>query len=121
MNSDETITITGYQGNETEISIPNEIDSKGIAKIGNFAFSDCSSLSTVTIPEGIKVINNGIFFNCSALRQIGIPEGVRSIGEYVFVGSDNLIIYGEQNLETSLLIDEKMDNQQQVYKQLVLV
>lgn len=55
------------------------------------------------------------------MRQIGIPEGVRSIGEYVFVGSDNLIIYGEQNLETSLLIDEKMDNQQQVYKQLVLV
>lgn len=45
VNSDETITITEYQGNETEISIPNEIDGKSVTSIGDCAFVECSTLT----------------------------------------------------------------------------
>ena len=90
VNSDETITITGYEGNETEISIPNEIDGKSVTSIGNMAFLDCSNLSEINIPEGITSIGHHTFYNCRSLSEINIPEDVTSIGDYAFHNCSSL-------------------------------
>ena len=61
-----------------------------VTTIGNEAFYYCESLTSVTIPEGVVSIGYGAFDGCSSLTSINIPEGVVSIGEYVFAHCTSL-------------------------------
>jgi hypothetical protein len=56
----------------------------GVTKIGDYAFSGCHNLSSITIPDGITSIGNYAFCNCYTLSSITIPDGVTSIGNYTF-------------------------------------
>jgi hypothetical protein len=57
---------------------------KGVASIGNSAFQNCYSLSSVVIPEGVTSIGGSAFYYCSSLSSVVIPEGVASIGNSAF-------------------------------------
>ncbi len=61
-----------------------------VTSIGDFAFHDCSSLTSITIPEGVTSIGDYAFHDCSSLTSITIPEGVTSIGEWAFSGCTSL-------------------------------
>ena len=63
----------------TSVTIP-----EGVTSIGDYAFYSCAGLTSVTIPEGVTSIGVLTFYNCSSLESITIPEGVTSIGEYAF-------------------------------------
>ena len=63
----------------TSIEIPNSMTS-----IGSSAFSDCSSLTTITIGNGVTSIGGEAFYDCSSLTSIIIGNGVTSIGSYAF-------------------------------------
>ena len=71
-----------------EVVIPSTVTYGGeeyrVTSIGNGAFDDCSSLTSVTIPESVTEIGDGAFYGCSSLTSITIPEGVTSIGENTF-------------------------------------
>ena len=58
--------------------------------IGNNAFSDCSSLTSIIIPNSIKCIGDTAFSNCRNLTSITIPNSVTSIGNYAFYGCNGL-------------------------------
>ena len=68
--------------NLTSVNIPESVTS-----IGRYAFEDCSGLTSVTIPESVTSIGNYAFRNCSGLTSVTIPEGVTSIGAYAFSGT----------------------------------
>lgn len=70
----------------TEIVLPQDI-----AKIGEYAFSVCSSLINVTIPEGANEIGQCAFTGCSNLKSVSVPESVTKIGPLVFSNCSNLI------------------------------
>ena len=52
----------------------------GITEIGNYAFSNCSSLTSITIPSSVTSIRSNAFRYCSLLPSIVIPSSVTSIG-----------------------------------------
>ena len=63
----------------TSIIIPNSVTS-----IGQSAFYGCSSLTNITIPDSVTSIGDSAFRDCSGLTSIEIPNGVTSIGQYAF-------------------------------------
>lgn len=50
-----------------------------VTKIGRKAFRDCTSLTSVTIPENVKSICEDAFYQCSSLTSVIIPNSVTSI------------------------------------------
>lgn len=57
------------------------------ATIGNFAFSGCISLSYITLPSNLETIPAGAFALCLSLHSIEIPSSVKSIEYASFMGS----------------------------------
>ena len=80
---DGTLGIAGDAFSECSslisVTIPNSVTS-----IGDNAFSRCSGLTSVTIPNSVAHIGNSSFYNCYGLKTVIIPEGVKSIGSNAF-------------------------------------
>jgi hypothetical protein len=57
---------------------------KDPTSIGDFAFSNCSGLTSIDIPSGVTSIGDSAFVACSGLTSIDIPSGVTSISIGVF-------------------------------------
>jgi len=55
-----------------------------VSALGDNAFVDCISLTSVTMPEGIASIGNGAFKSCTGLTSITIPNTVTDIGTEAF-------------------------------------
>lgn len=64
----------------TDIVIPTTVDGVPVTGIGEYAFGDCESLTSVVIPEGVTAIGNDAFTFCSSLKSVVIPESVTAIG-----------------------------------------
>ena len=62
--------------------IPNTVTS-----IGNFAFYQCSSLTSIDIPNSVTSIGHSAFNGCSSLASIDIPNSVTTIGGSAFFGT----------------------------------
>lgn len=85
INEDDTISITGYVGSETEIVISSEIEGRRVTDIGRYAFYD-SELTKVTIETGIESISKYAFYRSTSLTDINIPNSVVNIGLGAFAG-----------------------------------
>ena len=59
-------------------------------EIYQYAFRQCSDLSSVTIPDSVTSIGDGAFRDCTGLTSIAIPDSVTSIGDYAFFGCTGL-------------------------------
>ena len=69
----------------TSIEIPNSVTS-----IGEYAFYNCSGLTSIEIPNSVTSIEIDAFRNCSALTSIEISNNVTSLGKYAFSGCTGL-------------------------------
>ncbi len=104
--------ITGYIGEDKNITIPETVNGsavKGIAQeafkgsdlesavvpghvktVGNSAFEDCEHLTQITLSEGIETIGNKAFYGCSVLKSVDIPGSVTAVGTRAFYGCKEL-------------------------------
>ena len=81
----------------TSVTIPNSVTSIGIS-----AFSDCSGLTSITIPNSVTSIGQSAFSDCSSLTSVTIPNSVTSIGKMAFVGCSGLTSITIPNSVTSI-------------------
>ncbi len=72
--------------------LENVIFEKGsnLENIGDSAFTDCSALISIEIPDGVTGISQATFSGCSGLTDISIPNSIRNISRTAFYGCDNL-------------------------------
>ena len=63
----------------TSVTIPNSVTS-----IGDWAFSKCTGLTSITIPNSVTSIGQDAFYNCTGLTSVTIPNSVTSIGQDAF-------------------------------------
>ena len=87
----ETCTITGIGTcTDTDIYIGDCIDGYKVIAIGEFAFYNCSALTSITINDNVTSIGYGAFAGCSSLTSITINDNVTSIGYGAFAGCSSL-------------------------------
>ena len=80
----DSYEVRGYNDNLTSLVIPSTHNGKNVTSIGDKAFSNCTRLEYIFIPNTISSIGNYAFQECSKLSSINIPDGVLSIGDYAF-------------------------------------
>lgn len=101
--SSEPVTVTAYNGSETNITFPTEItytDYSGnsttypITDIGENVLAKFKGMSditvNVTIPENYTTIDGNAFKDCTVLKDITIPGSIESIQYNAFEGCSNL-------------------------------
>ena len=69
----------------TSVTIPNSV-----TEIGDAAFEDCYGLTSITIPDSVTSIGNEAFYFCSSLTSITIPDSVTEIGRAAFTDCRSL-------------------------------
>ena len=89
-NSNETLKIEKYIGNDTNVTIPSEYKGKKITTIGKWAFTYSfydalyrKNIKTINLPNSIKTIEEYAFTN-SSLENITLNEGLEKIGAHAF-------------------------------------
>ena len=90
-DSSKTFTVTGI-GTYTDahVVIPDTYKGYPVVAIGESAFTGCSSLTSVTIPNSVTTIGDYAFSYCSSLTSVTIPNSVTTIGEYAFYNCSSL-------------------------------
>lgn len=84
-------TITAYNGNDTEVVIPGEIDGQAVTSINSNLFSGKSDITKVTISEGITQIGSNAFSGCSSLTTVKLPNSLTTINSDAFHYDDSLL------------------------------
>ena len=77
------MTIAGPYGDYNKAIKTVKIQN-GVTSIGDYAFDNCTSLTSIEIPSSVTSIGDGAFAYCTSLTSIEIPSGVTSIGSRVF-------------------------------------
>lgn len=104
----ENGTLLSYQGNETNILLPEGITAIGyrtfvnqlwlksvvlpetVSEVGLEAFANCPSLERVVLPDSIRTIGRNAFSYCFSLEEIEMPAGLEKVESGTFLGCRNL-------------------------------
>ena len=76
------------------VTIPEKVTYNGltytVTSIGEYAFANCNTLKSISIPNSITNVGYNSFRECDGLANISIPVSVTSIGSYAFYSCDGL-------------------------------
>lgn len=84
------------------LEVPCGSKTYSVTSIGESAFRDCSSLTSVTIPESVTSIGQLAFHNCSRLTRVRFSDSITSIGDDAFSFCYNLVSLPLPNSLTSI-------------------
>ena len=88
------------------VVIPDSVENAGIryaiTSIGQYSFTNCTSLTSITISNSVTTIGDMAFYQCTGLTSVTIPNSVTSIGYYAFDGCTGLTSVTIPNSVTSI-------------------
>ena len=84
------VEVTGYAGDATELSIPEELGGSKVVGIANSALSGHTSLRSVEVPGSVGTLGAHSFDGCTSLASVRLSEGVRRLGALAFQGCSSL-------------------------------
>ena len=71
--------------NLTSVSLPT-----GLQELGADVFKDCSKLTSVTIPSGVTSVSGDLFYGCTALQTVSLPDSLTVFGGCTFMNCPSL-------------------------------
>ena len=80
-------------------------DNSQLESIGSYAFQSCSALTSIEIPSRVTSIGSGAFSSCSNLTSIEIPNSVTSIGSAAFSSCSALEKVNITDIDAWAMID----------------
>ena len=95
------VYLIAYNGNQPELILPANYNGKNYA-INQYAFYNCSGLTSITIPNSVESIGVSAFYNCSGLTSVTIGNSVTSIGDWTFSRCSGLTSITIPNSVTSI-------------------
>ena len=87
-NGEDTVTVTGYHGQDEILVIPTLLGGKPVRAIAAGAFTGCSAREII-LPELLQAVENGAFDHCAA-RRVTLFDNIESISDEAFVNCGNL-------------------------------
>ena len=81
---------TIFKGNTNIIAFTELKYFTGITEIPNGAFSGCTALWKIKIPENVLTIGNNAFNSCSSIINVNLPNSIYTIGGYAFKGCSRI-------------------------------
>ena len=61
-----------------------------VETIGDWAFYNCHSLRSLTLPEGVEEVGLAAFYGCTYLNELTIPSTMKKIADNGFAGCEKL-------------------------------
>lgn len=121
VHDDGTVGITKYNGSESELIIPSNIDEKQVTTIEGWSFEWNREITSIVLPDSLKSVENCAFWGCLDLESVVIPEGVTKIGDAAFhwcklteiTLPNSVIEIGEGVFEGTYLTDIKIGKELQ--------
>ena len=84
-------------------TVKKVVVNKGVTYLGTCAFTNCTNLTSVSLPTGLQELGADVFMGCSKLTSVTIPSGVTSVSGDLFYGCtalqtvslpDSLTVFG---------------------------
>ncbi len=92
-----TLKVSGFDGEDTELNVPEMVNGNYVTIIGTSAFKDNKNIIKAVLPETIDTLGSFAFENCTNLKEVYIPSTVTYIGSNIFKGcNEEVTIYCEK-------------------------
>ncbi|WOO41502.1 leucine-rich repeat protein [Rubellicoccus peritrichatus] len=89
--ADGEITISDCDDSASgDLVIPTHIEDKPVTRIGDRAFYECASLTSIIIPESVTSMGTYTFWGCYSLTTVTLPKGLKSISDNAFLNCISL-------------------------------
>lgn len=86
--SGKDVMITKYDGNDSYVIVPDEIDGRAVTIIGRGAFAG-SDMEYINLPNRLEIILGEAFSGCKELKSVVLPNSVKKIGGVYYTSSNS--------------------------------